>query len=194
MVCLSVTAGEHFNSRPHGGRLPCLKKCRKMLLFQLTPSRRATVSGQTYNIRSMLFQLTPSRRATPIDVYVNEWYNISTHALTEGDKYATFAKAHDTISTHALTEGDRNFILRLCEVRYFNSRPHGGRRATLEFEDMDLAFQLTPSRRATFGANLQHTKHVISTHALTEGDRSRCTAPYYEGHFNSRPHGGRRQI
>ena len=97
------------------------------------------------------------------------------------------------ISTHALTEGDKRDPVARTNAQHFNSRPHGGRpdrfvpfvfssvfqltpsrraTATLEFEDMDLAFQLTPSRRATPLMKLSA----------------------YHKDFNSRPHGGRRQI
>ena len=76
------------------------------MLFQLTPSRRATssspalVTARTISTHALtegdivtflsvvvfaIFQLTPSRRATKPE---SEWIvreNISTHALTEGD-------------------------------------------------------------------------------------------------------------
>ena len=78
-----------------------------------------------------------------------------------------------------------------------------------------FSFQLTPSRRATRSA--VHIVHVddisthaltegdfcntdgvccgnISTHALTEGDFFICRLLLSHIHFNSRPHGGRRQI
>ena len=117
-----------FNSRPHGGRL---KKAdfEKLLnisthtltegdritalsspstmIFQLTPSRRATThtcTGATpakdFNSRphggrrltllllyfGVIFQLTPSRRATTVNVSSLIVTVISTHALTEGDE------------------------------------------------------------------------------------------------------------
>ena len=53
----------YFNSRPHGGRLPQSSQCHAVSLFQLTPSRRATVNGQA-SFSVYPFQLTPSRRAT----------------------------------------------------------------------------------------------------------------------------------
>ena len=54
----------------------------------------------------LVFQLTPSRRATmePCDTTSAE--GISTHALTEGDFLRSTHPDHRTISTHALTEGD----------------------------------------------------------------------------------------
>ena len=54
------------------------------------------------------------------------------------------------------------------------------------------AFQLTPSRRATKWEPNSLTTNHISTHALTEGDRSSGKIICEEENFNSRPHGGRR--
>ena len=101
----------YFNSRPHGGRRHCAESCNlepisthaltegdlyffgsseSVCVFQLTPSRRATVTygdmsvsvpvfqltpsrratdGRNYESRSRKFQLTPSRRATKISAY-----------------------------------------------------------------------------------------------------------------------------
>ena len=77
------------------------------MLFQLTPSRRATssspalVTARTISTHALtegdivtflsvvvfaIFQLTPSRRATVIRKALSEWLDISTHALTEGDQ------------------------------------------------------------------------------------------------------------
>ena len=95
-----------FNSRPHGGR-------------QLS---EATRSLET------VIQLTPSRRATVYRETIRYNRNISTHALTEGDRQIRGILGGRRISTHALTEGD-------C----------AGFRASGEIS----AFQLTPSRRAT---------------------------------------------
>ena len=53
-----------------------------------------------------VFQLTPSRRATIRPPFLQLHCVISTHALTEGDKCAHHHQSSDTISTHALTEGD----------------------------------------------------------------------------------------
>ena len=102
-----------FNSRPHGGRPTCFCTVVVVLIFQLTPSRRATVqpecflSGLLYfnsrphggrhrtNGRSYIdqdvFQLTPSRRATCRHDTSCLAGSISTHALTEGDASAASA-------------------------------------------------------------------------------------------------------
>ena len=141
-----------------------------------------------------VFQLTPSRRATIRPPFLQLHCVISTHALTEGDKCAHHHQSSDTISTHALTEGDppssistSNRAFQLTPSRrattrtilpatprlHFNSRPHGGRPLLtivfvcsgisthaltegdfiLKYQDnIRFLFQLTPSRRAT--ANL----------------------------------------
>ena len=53
-------------------------------IFQLTPSRRATVTWVPI-LCSQIFQLTPSRRATRSRNCSSGAVFISTHALTEGD-------------------------------------------------------------------------------------------------------------
>ena len=119
---------ENFNSRPHGGRRNLSAHLFFFFIFQLTPSRRATVyvthwppcilyfNSRPHGGRliwicllnySFVFQLTPSRRATEQLLAENEQLIISTHALTEGDPL--------------YQDSDENY----------------------------QAFQLTPSRRAT---------------------------------------------
>ena len=76
------------------------------------------------------------------------------------------------ISTHALTEGDCHPPERRTLLMKFQLTP--SRRATsarVSTDAVEVAFQLTPSRRAThlFGQLSFHI--LISTHALTEGDR-----------------------
>ena len=98
------------------------------------------------------------------------------------------------ISTHALTEGDAQNIYDSISAGHFNSRPHGGRQRTRADDNTGGVFQLTPSRRATSlyfwiasssglfqltpsrrateQINCNFFLHLISTHALTEGDYS----------------------
>ena len=123
-------AGIYFNSRPHGGR------------------RYKSVRGRTCT-------------------------DISTHALTEGDRPACEGDDAESyfnsrphggrlsccscnqlvscISTHALTEGDHSEIFSNISSGYFNSRPHGGRLNQIKIWIFCPVFQLTPSRRATYG-------------------------------------------
>ena len=139
-------------------------------IFQLTPSRRATVTWVPI-LCSQIFQLTPSRRATPSIPYNSIRNTISTHALTEGDVRFQFELDPYDISTHALTEGD--FPATVCDIillifqltpsrratsmppilpgllQHFNSRPHGGRHNPMFVPTLHALFQLTPSRRAT---------------------------------------------
>ena len=75
------------------------------VVFQLTPSRRATWIYRTIG-EFFSFQLTPSRRATHRISMILSRQDISTHALTEGDgEFQDISNMVD-ISTHALTEGD----------------------------------------------------------------------------------------
>ncbi len=162
---------ENFNSRPHGGRRNLSAHLFFFFIFQLTPSRRATVyvthwppcilyfNSRPHGGRliwicllnySFVFQLTPSRRATIFLPYIQpvpSHFNSRPHGgrLWEVKRMYNRLK----ISTHALTEGDNP----LSRLGCYNH---------------------------------------ISTHALTEGDIGsfkRCAAV---SDFNSRPHGGRR--
>ena len=137
----------HFNSRPHGGRQDSAKSVMTFERFQLTPSRRATSIFASLPFGNT-FQLTPSRRATAKDMKSLMGFDISTHALTEGDHCSLNHLHCQNISTHALTEGDQGQFQLYLRSQYFNSRPHGGRLIA-------AAVLIVPS---------------ISTHALTEGD------------------------
>ena len=94
----------------------------------------------------------------------------STHGGQHQLRYTEFQGIF--ISTHALTEGDITSIERNI---FFN------------------IFQLTPSRRATDDIEKSKLAPYISTHALTEGDKRLMYRTRHGKHFNSRPHGGRRQ-
>ena len=143
----------------------------------------------------MIFQLTPSRRATVYRETIRYNRNISTHALTEGDSVILLLAARNShfnsrphggrhylflhlffpihISTHALTEGDR---------------------AVPEICTSFFSFQLTPSRRATYAFPHSACNLDISTHALTEGDPGGYIGQSTWRYFNSRPHGGRLKL
>ena len=140
------------------------------------------------------FQLTPSRRATAAKFVAIRGHDISTHALTEGDQIGPAVAMASNISTHALTEGDADLRSSSSHPGDFNSRPHGGRpRCTWQLLEC-WKFQLTPSRRATQIGPAVAMASNISTHALTEGDESPIRKKLTSKNFNSRPHGGRRQI
>ena len=64
------------------------------------------------------FQLTPSRRATDTPACALRNFDISTHALTEGDVHNKRI-CKDGPDFNSRPHGGRPF--------YFNSRPHGGR-------------------------------------------------------------------
>ena len=75
---------------------------------------------------------------------------ISTHALTEGDNTEESSCEDSRISTHALTEGDK--IPPEVDDNYMAFQLTPSRRATTAQSSLaqHCIFQLTPSRRATF--------------------------------------------
>ena len=81
----SPGASEHFNSRPHGGRPVHCPFSSGVLI-----STHALTEGDMfllYNlVMEVIFQLTPSRRATSSVMNTCSHFGISTHALTEGDE------------------------------------------------------------------------------------------------------------
>ena len=139
----------HFNSRPHGGRqsvLHCFRKNRCISTHALTEGdfSEVFVCSDSLNFNSRphggrllisvsiipitrIFQLTPSRRATLRNEPEGMSPEISTHALTEGDRWCPSSLVRNNISTHALTEGDAHYCALRQALFYFNSRPHGGR-------------------------------------------------------------------
>ena len=149
-LCDPMTAAlGNFNSRPHGGRRNLSAHLFFFFIFQLTPSRRATVyvthwppcilyfNSRPHGGRliwicllnySFVFQLTPSRRAT----------------VSPGIAVCKFL--------FQLTPSRRATSL------YFWIASSSG------------LFQLTPSRRATINHDPDAILMHISTHALTEGD------------------------
>ena len=173
-LCDPMTAAlGNFNSRPHGGRRNLSAHLFFFFIFQLTPSRRATVyvthwppcilyfNSRPHGGRliwicllnySFVFQLTPSRRATVspgIAVCKFLFQLTPSRRATEQINCNFFLHL---ISTHALTEGDYSPDMLVVSAGLF---------------------QLTPSRRATGWFVLASLLVNISTHALTEGDVSR---------------------
>ena len=94
------------------------------------------------------------------------------------------------ISTHALTEGDRKDMFCSSVCMNFNSRPHGGRQHFVLTPVSPLIFQLTPSRRAT--ATYIVILYLAYFNSRPHGGR-RCLRVVLRllAYFNSRPHGGR---
>ena len=164
------TLRKDFNSRPHGGRQPGQPSELAAATFQLTPSRRATMTLLASSVQA-LFQLTPSRRATDGSNPRERSGGISTHALTEGDRVSDRRAHIHNISTHALTEGD--------QIR--RQKSHGNHISTHALTEGDWVRPFV------------NIKHLISTHALTEGDGGFNRKQIVGYDFNSRPHGGRRR-
>ena len=139
-------------------------------VFQLTPSRRATINP-AITLATTLFQLTPSRRATS--------------TLPSSSVIPVFQLTPSRRATTLRKSGAWN-----CED--FNSRPHGGRRSGTVEVCVGGEFQLTPSRRATSCAGVYGAMRCLFQ--LTPSRRA--TAVWFDllfafAHFNSRPHGGR---
>ena len=162
----------HFNSRPHGGR----RIADAPVAPYVDISTHALTEGDSQfwscRIPFQIFQLTPSRRATVDSSHcVLGWY-ISTHALTEGDRpvLRIICWALLVYFNSRPHGGRRHFIAVVSPVFYFNSRPHGGRRYLNGCSFFLDIFQLTPSRRATQCVCVVPIIPDISTHALTEGD------------------------
>ena len=74
------------------------------------------------------------------------------------------------ISTHALTEGDPKKIRMTMKLKYFNSRPHGGRHVTLVDPSRYRRISTHALTEGDIRGNTNNSGRVISTHALTEGD------------------------
>ena len=190
----AISLSCYFNSRPHGGRLLCVLLALRTRYFNSRPhgGRHATlvdpsqyrristhaltegdVERRGYSRYNNAFQLTPSRRATLVRYSPFSTPVISTHALTEGDVLCIDAHTGYEIATHALTEGDAEVAELRKSIEAFQLTP--SRRATyLPHMILDATiFQLTPSRRATDTVLSCLFCLHISTHALTEGDRAR---------------------
>ena len=170
------------------------------------PKCTTTISG--------LFQLTPSRRATVEEAMpVIAWKHISTHALTEGDvptgkstgrngpfqltpsRRATLPGIHRNLSRgFQLTPSRRATSLQLessALPEYFNSRPHGGRRKLFQMRFLARLFQLTPSRRATRGGIVMGMRFKFQLTPSRRATAMACASGQVLADFNSRPHGGR---
>ena len=150
-LCDPMTAAlGNFNSRPHGGRRNLSAHLFFFFIFQLTPSRRATVyvthwppcilyfNSRPHGGRliwicllnySFVFQLTPSRRATVSPgIAVCKFLFQLTPSRRATSLYFWIASSSGLFQ---LTPSRRATTLRKsgawnCED--FNSRPHGGRR------------------------------------------------------------------
>ena len=141
------------------------------MLFQLTPSRRATLMKSLSRL-DVVFQLTPSRRATWIYRTIGEFFSFQLTPSRRATHRISMILSRQDISTHALTEGDGDFPqLNRFYRSYFNSRPHGGRLSGAMRKQQNGSFQLTPSRRATF-----HTCPNASTSAFQLTPSRRATS------------------
>ena len=165
-----------------------------------------------YSASAIIFQLTPSRRATTVAAMEGYLASISTHALTEGDRFY-IERRYKVMYFNSRPHGGRQTIQILDDrVIHFNSRPHGGRLHNVITAPPRQIFQLTPSRRATFfigklwdaGAfQLTPSRRATLRNFLSDTEQSFQLTPsrratvrsdiwkYELYYFNSRPHGGR---
>ena len=141
-------------------------------IFQLTPSRRATISASSADSRACHFNSRPHggrllRFVLRID---HSYFNSRPHGGRPD--CVSFLHGQVDISTHALTEGDQLQIVDEADVWHFNSRPHGGRRFSAIERFLSNHFNSRPH------GGRQVTERNLNFH----------------GYFNSRPHGGRRVL
>ena len=116
----------YFNSRPHGGRRGFKFISSIGEPFQLTHSRRATSHTHSYS-SIYIFQLTPSRRATlPLLLFrpTPGYFNSRPHGGRRGT-----ARNVPQNSAFQLTPSRRATAAAptIMQIIHFNSRPHGGR-------------------------------------------------------------------
>ena len=181
----------HFNSRPHGGRRPgafLFSVVRGISTHALTEGDH---SDNVKRLKTLVFQLTPSRRATIIEASAHRAEVISTHALTEGDLVFLRCSAS---SIFQLTPSRRATACSFRRVPCVLFQLTPSRRATdlTQHSGRIFEFQLTPSRRATtFRTDEQlHVRYFNSRpHG---GRRSLILRSVLTLYFNSRHHGGRR--
>ena len=167
------------------------------IIFQLTPSRRATALCAYPCAKFTYFNSRPHGGRRSCLCFWLVFCSISTHALTEGDIRMIRSCDFPVISTHALTEGDgipeRNSkpalefqltpsrratfsaIVSLSFSAYFNSRPHGGRRQCVYICAVTVYFNSRPHGGRPRTGVISGDSTAISTHALTEGDLSPFT-------------------
>ena len=161
-----------------------------LAVFQLTPSRRATVflyhvlrHGEYFNSRphgGRLKKIRDDQHLTHFNSRphggrhtrcsgnaVSRYFNSRPHGGRLREQFRLGLASHFNSRPHG---GRRGTMMQETTQGYFNSRPHGGRPKLICMLEDAGAFQLTPSRRATRASESEHQQEVISTHALTEGD------------------------
>ena len=99
---------ENFNSRPHGGR-HCVLYCSQHIYISTHALTEGDFPSGAISVVALLFQLTPSRRATSIRPAFANFRHFNSRPHGGRQKQASQAAASSCISTHALTEGDCKF-------------------------------------------------------------------------------------
>ena len=159
----------HFNSRPHGGRPRRCGGRHNRRYFNSRPHGGRHTSKELAP-RRMVFQLTPSRRATEAGGIFVLIFKISTHALTEGDVISPRNTAIGML--FQLTPSRRATIPSVSDAspNIFQLTP--SRRATGNRAELRIRrkFQLTPSRRAT-SCIIEKIKHYKDFNSRPHGGR-----------------------
>ena len=163
-----------------------------MVIFQLTPSRRATILSRIVERKWKDFNSRPHGGRLQCNRIFFSHGKISTHALTEGDCNATeFSFRTEKFQLTPSRRATQPVFLPHIRVFHFNSRPHGGRPLVETSLTTMQTFQLTPSRRATLR---DVDKLEVQEFQLTPSRRATHSDLHsldFLIYFNSRPHGGR---
>ena len=161
---------KNFNSRPHGGRRE------KSVNFPVwLISTHALTEGDVFvaffrQLRD-IFQLTPSRRATILSRIVErKWKDFNSRPHGGRLQCNRIFFSHGKISTHALTEGDAAGFSTSYPCFSFQLTP--SRRATSgrDFADHNADISTHALTEGDRHGPFFLTHQEISTHALTEGD------------------------
>ena len=181
---------KNFNSRPHGGRpvFPALFPFQ--VYFNSRPHGgrlgswlRIVVGKSYFNSRPHGGRLRFGKNLLDYSDFNSRPHGGRLHPLPVPPPYSYF---------NSRPHGGRLISLYSLMIElYFNSRPHGGRRC---FPYWVFPRGIISTHALTEGdRNASQGKHNrdISTHALTEGDFICKWNNRVVFHFNSRPHGGR---
>ena len=182
-----------FEDSTHGGRHQLRYTEFQDIFISTHALTEGDITSIERNIFFNIFQLTPSRRATLAaaqNTFTRRYFNSRPH----GGRHVVWSckTLQNHISTHALTEGDQSLLSvvpakkfqltpsrratpwvlpgNMAVLWHFNSRPHGGRRWTGLLPGWTFHFNSRPHGGRQFVYVYCGKISSISTHALTEGD------------------------
>ena len=139
-----------------------------------------------------VFQLTPSRRATLL-LYLSCFPHKNFNSRPHGGRRGTAEHSRAHYYFNSRPHGGRLFreVQSPLPFFHFNSRPHGGRHGFRSLAVRHENFNSRPHGGRPLGSLSAKPFRGISTHALTEGDVVAVCLLCGNAYFNSRPHGGR---